>query len=91
MDLGSMSETFRGNQYMLTAEDSFSWAYPILNKEAHTIAKVLMDHHFNVYRLPDQLHSDNGREFVNNLWRVFFSEFKIQHTTTSLIIRPPTL
>ena len=68
------------------ADDSFSRycrAYPIPNKEAHT-AQVLMDHHFNVYGLPDQLHSDNGREFVNNLWRELFSEFKIQHTTTPL-------
>ena len=46
------------------------------------MAKVLMDQHFNVYRLPDQLHSDNGKEFVNNLWSKLFSEFKIQHTTT---------
>ena len=70
---------------MLTVEDSFSqycWAYPIPNKEAHTVAKVLMDNHCNIYGLPDQLHSDNGREFVNNLWRELFSEFKIQHTTT---------
>ena len=70
---------------MLTAEESFSRycrAYPIPNKEARTVAKVLVDQHFNVYRLPDQLHSDNGREFVNNLWKELFSEFKIQHTTT---------
>ena len=46
------------------------------------MAKVLVDQHFNVYGLPDQLHSDNGREFVNNLWKELFSEFKIQHTTT---------
>ena len=32
----------------------------------------------------DQLHSDNGKEFMNNLWRKLFSEFKIQHTTTPL-------
>ena len=51
VDLVSMSETIRGNQYMLTVEDSFSryyGVYPIPNKEAHTMAKVLMDHHFNV-------------------------------------------
>ena len=67
-------------------EDSFSrycHAYPIPNKEAHTVAKVLVDQHFNIYGLPDQLHSDNGREFVNNVWRELFSEFKIQHKTTS--------
>ena len=55
---------------MLMMEDSFSRfhrAYPIPNKEAHTIAKVLMDQHFKVYELPDQPHSDNGTEFIDNL------------------------
>ena len=59
VDLVSMLETIRGNKYMLTAEDSFNrycQAYPIPNEEAHTMAKVLMDHHFNVYGLPNQLH-----------------------------------
>ena len=37
---------------------------------------------FYVYGLPDQLISDNGKEFVNNLWRDLFSEFRIQHTIT---------
>ena len=84
-DLVSMSDTVRGNRYLLRAEDSFSKycrAYLIPNKEASTVAKVLVDQHFNVYGLPDQLHSENGREFVNNLWKEFFLEFKIQHTTT---------
>ena len=85
VDLVSLLETMRGNRYMLTAEDRFKLycqAYLIPNKEAHTVAKMLMDQHFNVYGLPDQLHSDNGNEFVNNLWREFFSAFKIQYTTT---------
>ena len=69
-DLVSMLETIRGNPYMLTVEDSFSRyrrAYPIPNKEAHRVAKILMDQHFNIYGLPDQLYSDNGKKFVNNL------------------------
>ena len=85
IDLVSMSDIVRGNQYLITAEDSFSRycsIYPIPNKEACTVAKVLMDQHFNIYGLLDQLHSDNGKEFVNNLWREFISKFKIQHTTT---------
>ena len=43
MDLVSMLDTIRGNRYLLMAEDSFSrycHGYPILNKEAHTVAKV---------------------------------------------------
>ena len=80
-----MSDTVRGNCYLLMVEDSFSRycrVNPVPNKEASTVAKVLMNQHFNVYGLPDQLHSDKGKEFVNNLWRELFSEFKIQHTTT---------
>ena len=80
-----MSDTVRGNRYLLTAEDSFSRycrAYLIPKKEARTVAKELMDQHFNIYELPDQLHLNKGREFVNNLWKELFSEFKIQHTTT---------
>ena len=72
VDLVSLSDTVRGNRYLLMAEDSFSRycrAYPFPNKEARTVAKVLVDQHLNIYGLPDRLHSDNGREFVNNLWR----------------------
>ena len=82
-----MSDTVRGNRYLLTGEDSFSGycrAYLILNKEAKTVAKVIMDQHFNIYELPDQLHLDNGREFMNNPWRKLFSELKIHYTTTPL-------
>ena len=94
VDLVSMSDTVQGNEYLLTAEDGFSrycHAYPFPNKEARTVAKVLMDQHFNVYGLPDQLHSDNGREFVNNLWKELFSELKIQQTTTTLFKSGGTL
>ena len=65
INMVSMSNTVRGNRYLLIAEDSFSrycHVYPIPNKEAPTVAKVLMDQHFNVYWLPDILHSDNGKE-----------------------------
>ena len=61
VDLVSMLETIRGNKYMLRAEDSFCRycrAYPIPNKEALTVAKVLMDHLFNVNGLPNQLQCD---------------------------------
>ena len=74
IDLVAMSDTVRGNLFLLTAEDSFSrycHPYPIPNKEVKIVAKVLMDQHL-----------DNGREFVNSLWKELFSELKIQHTTT---------
>ena len=80
-----MSDIVKGSLFLLTAEDSFRQycrTYPIPNKDLCTVAKVLMDQHFNIHGFPDQLHSSNGKEFVNNLWRELFSKFKIQHTTT---------
>ena len=74
IDLVWMSETVRKNGYM------FASAYPICNKEAGTVARVLIREHFSVLGLPNQIHSDNGPEFVNKLWVELFSELKILHT-----------
>ena len=52
IDLVSMSDTVQGNRYLLKAEDGFSRycrAFLIPNMESHTVAKVLMDQHFNIY------------------------------------------
>ena len=71
IDLVSMSETMRKNRYMLTVQDGFTKfasAYPICNKEAGTVARVLIHEHFSVFGLPNQIHSDNEAEFVNKLW-----------------------
>ena len=46
------------------------------------MARVLVQEHFSVFGLPNQIHSDNGREFVNRLWIELFSELKILHTKT---------
>ena len=45
------------------------------------MAKVLMYQHLNVYRLPEQLHSDNGKKFVNN-WDVWFNASVFVYNTT---------
>jgi len=85
IDLVCMSETVRKNCYLLTAQDGFTRfasAYPIYNKEAGTVARVLIHEHFSVFGLPNQIHSDNGKEFINKLWIELLSELKILHTKT---------
>ena len=89
--LVSMSKTVRKNRYMLMVQDGFTRfasAYPICNKEAGTVARVLIHEYFSVFGLPNQIHSDNGTEFVNKLWAELFSELKILHTRTPLITPP---
>ena len=54
------------------------------------MAKVLMDKHFNLFcGLPDQIHSDNGKEFVNNLWRELFLEFVLMDNHFNLFYGLP--
>ena len=47
-----------------------------------TVARVLIREHFSLFGLPNQIHSDNGHEFVNKLWVELFMELKILHTKT---------
>jgi len=51
IDLVTLSETLRKNRYLLSVQDGFTRftsAYPICNKEAGTMARVLIREHFNV-------------------------------------------
>ena len=68
--LGPLLESDTGNSYILVATDYFTrWveAYPIPNQEAVTVAKKLTDELFFRFGPPDQLHSDQGRQFESEL------------------------
>ena len=65
--LGPLLESEAGNSYILVAEDYFTlWVevYLIPNQEATTVAKKLTDEHFSP---PEQLHSDQGRQFESTV------------------------
>ena len=62
--------TPNGNSYLLVAIDYFTrWveAYPIPNQEAVTVANKLTKEFFFRFSLPEQLHSDQGRQFESNV------------------------
>ena len=64
--LGPLPESPKGNSYLLVAGDYFTrWmeAYPIPNQEASTVAKTLTNELFLRFSPPEQLHSDQGRQF----------------------------
>ncbi|MGZ6453674.1 MAG: reverse transcriptase domain-containing protein [Bdellovibrio sp.] len=67
-DVGVLSG--RGHKYVLTVIDVFSkfaFAIPIKNKKATTIASKLHKHVFSIFGAPERLHSDNGKEFCNEI------------------------
>ena len=68
--LGPLPETKNGNSYVLVAADYFTrWveAFPIPNQEAKTVAKKLVEEVFCRFSPPEQLHSDQGRQFESLL------------------------
>ena len=68
--LGPLPDTPRGNRYLLVVADYFTrWteAYPIPNQEAITVARVLTTEFFLRFSPPEQLHSDQGRQFKSEV------------------------
>ena len=68
--LGPLPEFSSGNSYILVAADYFiRWveAYPILSQEAVVVARKLVNEMFCRFSPPEQLHSDQGRQFESQL------------------------
>jgi len=72
IDFLSLEESKGKNANILVITDFFtkySWAIPTRNHLAVTTAKVLYDHFLVHYGFPQQLHSDQGRNFEGNVIR----------------------
>jgi len=68
--VGTLPESERGNSYIMVVGDYFShWmeAIPIPNQEASTVAEKLIDEVFLHFSVPEQLRSDQGRQFESQL------------------------
>ena len=68
--LSPLSQSDAGNSYILVAGDYFTqWmeAYPIPNQEATTVAKKLMESMFSRFSMPEQIQSNQDRQFEAKL------------------------
>eukprot|EP00731_Ephydatia_muelleri_P000948 Em0001g948a len=75
-----------GNSYILVVGDYFTrWmeAYPIQNQEAITVAQKLVDEIFCRFSVPEQLHSDQGRQFESAVIREICNLLHIEKTRTT--------
>ena len=72
-------------KYIMTLQDSFTRyvaAVPIRNKEAVTCVEAMMEKWISAFGCPEEVHSDQGREFVNQLWGDLCRRLEIKKTTT---------
>ena len=84
--MGPLPETEDGCKYVLVASDCFTrWVevYGIPNQEATTVAKKLVDEMFCRFSPPEQLHSDQGRQFESDLVKEICLLLQIRKTHTT--------
>ena len=84
--VGPLPESDRGNSYIMVVGDYFTrWmeAFPIPNQEAATVAGKLIDEVFLRFSIPEQLHSDQGRQFESKLIAEVCRLLNIQKTRTT--------
>ena len=82
--MGPLPET---SKYVLVAADCFTkWveAYGIPNQEAVTVAVKLVDEMFCRFSSPEQVHSDQGRQFESVLLKEVCNLLQIKKTHTTL-------
>ena len=78
--------TTKGNRYVLVVVDYLTkWgeAYAIPNQTAETVARVIVDEFVCRYGMPEQLHSDQGRQFESELFTQMCSLLGIKKTRTT--------
>jgi len=83
---GSLLETNCGNSYILVAEDYFTrWleAWPIPNQETQTAARKLLNEMFFRFSLPDQILSNQGRQFESGVMEVLCKMLQIEKLRTT--------
>ena len=77
-----------GNRYIIVVIDYFSkWpeVFPVPNQEAATVARALVDGFFSRFGMPEELHSDQGRNFESTLFRDCCQLLGIRKTRTTAL------
>ena len=86
IDLVEYKTLSQGCKYVLSVIDHltrFVILAAIPNKEATAIARTLVDRVFSVFGVPELLHSDQGKEFENQLVKELQTVFGYKKTRTT--------
>uniref|UniRef100_W5NNZ4 Integrase catalytic domain-containing protein n=1 Tax=Lepisosteus oculatus TaxID=7918 RepID=W5NNZ4_LEPOC len=84
--LGPFPHTEAGNRYVLVAMDYFTqWpeAYALLDQSAPTVADALLEGMFARLGVPEELHSDQGRNFESQVFARVCQRLGITKTRTT--------
>ena len=93
VDLYGPLNEVSGYKYILTIQDGFSryvQLVPLPNKEASTVARGLLGFvgHFSSFL---SVKSDNGKEFINAVWKELMKLLGVKHKTTVVANPSPNI
>ena len=84
--LGPLPSTKLGNKYVLVIGDYFTkWteAYPMPDMEAVTVAGILVNQFICRFGTPEQIHTDQGRNFESILFQELCQMMDVRKTRTT--------
>lgn len=85
---GPLPMTTSGNKYIVVAMDYFTkWpeAYPVPSQDAVTVASVLVNNFFSRFGVPNELHSDQGRNFESRVFKECCDLLGVRKTRTTAL------
>lgn len=86
IDFTCMEKASNGYENVLIVTDVFSkftQAYPTMNQQAETVAKVLTEKWFYSFGVPKRIHSDQGRAFEGELLKRLCKLYGIDKSRTT--------
>ena len=86
--LGPFPLTKSGNKYLLVIVDCFTkWveAFPVKNITAKTVAKVFVNQFISRHGVPQEVHTDQGRNFESKLFSELMQLLGIRKTRTTAL------
>lgn len=84
--MGPLPPSSRGNRYILVVTDLFTkWveAFPLKETSSETLARTLFDEVICRYGVPEELHSDQGKNLCSSLIQCLCEMLGIRRTNTT--------
>ena len=81
--LGEVASTSHGNRWILDHLTKYVLLFTIANKDALTIAALLLHDVFSKFAIPKKLHSDKGSELNNLLLRAILESAHVDQSISS--------
>jgi len=90
VEMGLYAKENNGFKFLLTVIDTFSkyaWAIPIKTKTSENVTQAMQNIFVKSKRYPQNLQTDDGKEFFNKIFKKLMDKYHINHYSTFSILK----